>query len=139
MGFWDKVKSAAISAKCMAGWHAGTYTPIEGEPLCHLEKTCPDCNKYITKIEHKFNNWEYLDYGKCDVEHTCIHCNYKEYGVKHNYEKIGKNDECRIIEICKRCGDEQLGEIEHNWIRIAGRELKIHGKRKCKDCGRMES
>ena len=139
MGFWDKVKSVAVSAKCMTGWHAGTYTHIDGEPLCHLGKTCPDCNEYVTKIVHKFSEWEYLDYGKCDAKRSCIHCAYEEYGVQHDYEEQGKNSDCRIIEICTRCGDEQLGRENHNWLNVAGHELKVGGKRKCKDCGKIES
>ena len=50
MSFWDKVQSVALAAKCFSGWHAGKYTPIADEPKCHLEKVCPDCRKYLTKI-----------------------------------------------------------------------------------------
>ena len=51
MGFWDSVKSVALSAKCFTGWHEGEYKHIEGEPQCHLGKTCPDCGEqYVSTI-----------------------------------------------------------------------------------------
>jgi len=139
MGFWDKVKSVALSAKCMTGWHAGTYTHIEGKPECYLEKTCPDCNEYVTTKKHKFSEWEYLGYGKCDSRHECIHCGYTEDKVRHDYEEQGKDGNCKIIEVCTRCGDRELGRAKHNWINIAGYEVKAGGKRKCRDCGIMEA
>ena len=139
MGFFDTLKKAAVSAKCATGWHAGNYTPIDGEPLCHLEKTCPDCDKYVTTVKHKFDEWEYLQYGSCNAEHKCIHCGHTEQKVLHEYKEKGKDTNCRIIEVCSRCGDEKFGREKHNWISMGSHELKVQGKRKCKDCGKMES
>lgn len=141
MGIWDKVKSAAISAKCMTGWHAGDYTPIEREPKCHLEKTCPDCNKYVTTVEHKFGSWNYLSHGRCDASKECIHCGHAETEIRHEYKAQGKDANCNVIEVCHRCQDQKLGRKEHNWIKIpfTNTEVKADGKRKCKDCGIMES
>lgn len=141
MGFWDKVKSVANSAKCMTGWHAGEYNHIYGMPECHLEKICPDCDKYVTKIKHNFNDWRYTNNSfsqPCDSVRTCIHCEEQETKVIHQYEKNGKDSNCRVVEKCKRCGDEQLKSASHNWISIAGHDLKVQGKRKCKDCGTVE-
>ena len=138
MGFWDKVKSVAVSAKCIAGWHAGEYTHIQGKPECHTEKTCPDCEKYVTKQIHKFTDWKFTNNSMnnpCDSIRNCIHCNHQEQMIRHQYEKNGKDSNCRIIEKCKRCGDEKLGSESHNWLNIMGHEIKAQGKRKCKDCG----
>jgi len=167
MGLWDKVKSVAMSAKCMTGWHAGEYTSIEGKPKCNLEKTCPDCNKYMTKISHKMSSWNYLFDRKCDAVCHCIHCNFevievrhnyhevrqgtecryidtcdrcgdmKQSKIRHNYEERGKDSNCRIIEVCKDCGDKKSGRENHNFLSIAGHDLKVNGQKKCKDCGKM--
>lgn len=142
MGFWDKVKSAATSAKCLTGWHAGDYSPISGKPHCNVEKTCPDCNKYITAIKHKFNEWQYINSvhsHKCDSFRSCIHCDVQETKRLHEFKEKGKNSSCRIIEQCSVCHEEQLGRTSHNWTQLMGRDLKIQGKRKCRDCGTVES
>lgn len=141
MGFWDKVKSIASSAKCMTGWHAGEYSHIAGKPECHLEKTCPDCNEYVTKKKHKFTEWRYTNNSfsePCDSVRTCVHCEDQETKIIHQYEKNGKDSSCRVVEKCKRCGHEQLGSVSHNWVSIVGHEVKIDGKRKCRDCGTVE-
>ena len=49
MGFFDKVKSVAMKAKCGAGIHGGDYHNVEGKPKCYFEKTCPDCKEIIKK------------------------------------------------------------------------------------------
>lgn len=142
MGFWDKVKSVANSAKCMTGWHAGEYSHISGKPECHLEKTCPDCNEYVTKKKHKFSDWKYTNNSSskpCDSIRDCIHCDIQETKEIHQHEKNGKDSNCRVIEKCKRCGDEQLGSESHNWISIMGHEVKVQGQKKCKDCGTVKS
>lgn len=137
MGFWDKVKSVAISAKCMTGWHAGDYKHIDGKPLCFLGKTCPDCGEYVTKNNHTYNEWQYKNYNSCDAIRECVHCGSIESSVRHNYERQGKDSNCRVIEVCKRCNDKKLGSTDHNWVSIplTNTEVKVQGKRKCKDCG----
>ena len=141
MGIWDKVKSVAISAKCMTGWHAGDYTPISAKPKCNLEKTCPDCNNYVTTVKHKFDGWEYLSHGRCDAQKECIHCGHKENEVRHEYKAQGKDSKCCVIEVCNRCQDKKSGREDHSWIKIpfTNSDVKANGKRKCKDCGKMES
>jgi len=142
MGFWDKVKSVANSAKCMTGWHAGEYTSISGKPECHMEKTCPDCNEYVTKKKHKYSNWKYTNnsYSQpCDSIRDCIHCDLQESKVIHEYEKNGKDSNCRIIEKCKRCGDKKTGSASHNWVSLMGHEIKVEGQKKCRDCGATSS
>ena len=137
MGFWDKVKDVAIAAKCMTGWHGGEYEHIQGRPLCYLGKTCPDCHEYITKTKHDFTEWEYKSYSNCDAVRECIHCQAQEASVIHTYEETGKDSNCRIIKICSRCGKQELGSTQHDWITIpfTDTEIKANGKRKCKDCG----
>lgn len=139
MGFFDTLKKVALSAKCLTGWHGGNYNSIKGKPQCHLEKTCPDCKEYITKIDHKYGGWKYLNYDNCEAEKECIYCREIKREIVHNYKERGKDSNCRIIEICEHCQDEKLGSTKHNWIRLGSIELKAGGKRKCKDCGQMES
>tara|TARA_R110000851_G_scaffold332161_1_gene507592 strand:+ start:1461 stop:1889 length:429 start_codon:yes stop_codon:yes gene_type:complete len=141
MGFWDTIKSAAISAKCLTGWHAGNYKPIEGKPQCNVEKTCPDCNKYVTAIKHKFNDWQYINSTsshRCDSFRSCVHCDAQETKRIHKFEERGKDSSCRVIEKCSNCFEERSGGTTHNWAQIMGRELKVQGKRKCQDCGIIE-
>ena len=139
MGFWDKVKSVASSAKCLTGWHGGEYAPIPGKPECHVEKTCPDCHEHVTSVKHKYGDWEYIKFGECRAFHECVYCGEQETSVRHQYEKKGKDASCREIERCTNCGDEKLGRAKHNWVEILGHEVSIQGKRKCKDCGEVES
>lgn len=140
MGFWDSVKSVALSAKCFTGWHEGEYKHIEGEPQCHLGKTCPDCGKWVTKEEHKYAGWKYVDYGKCDAIRNCIYCKHQEREVRHNYKKESKDGYCRIIEVCSRCNDRKIGRAEHTWVTIpfTDSNIRVQGKKKCRDCGHME-
>ncbi|MCB5266662.1 MAG: hypothetical protein LHW46_00935 [Candidatus Cloacimonetes bacterium] len=139
MGFWDTVKSVAISAKCMTGWHAGNYEHVKGQPLCFLGKTCPDCGEYVTKNDHKYGDWSFKRHDRCDAVRECIHCGALDTQVRHDHKKEGKDANCHIIEVCTRCGDKQIGRAEHTWINIpfTNSEMKIQGKRKCKDCGFM--
>jgi len=139
MGLWDMVKDAALFAKCLTGWHAGEYTHIEGKPLCFFGKTCPDCGEYVTKKNHKFSEWQYKTYSNCDSERECVYCGLLESSVQHNYERQGKDSQCRIIEDCRRCGDKKYSGEEHNWITIpfTNKDLNVKGQRKCKDCGYM--
>ena len=91
MGFFDKVKSVAMKAKCGAGIHGGDYHNVEGKPKCYFEKTCPDCKEIIKKNEHKFGKATYIKENSCKQEKTCIvqlsaHC-----VAKHNERKKGVN------------------------------------------------
>lgn len=142
MSFWNKLKSVAMTAKCLTGWHAGVYTPIEGKPECNLEKICPDCDSYVTKKKHTFSIWRYtnnINSDPCDSIRDCVHCGFQEEKIIHEYKKNGKDSSCRIIEKCTRCKDEKLGSESHDWISLFGHDLKAGGKRKCKDCGNFES
>jgi hypothetical protein len=132
MGLWDNVKNIAVSVKCITGWHAGEYTPIADKPECHVSKTCPDCNKYLTAVNHKFGEWKFLDI-KCDAQRECIYCFDYESKIIHNYEEI-KDFRCRVSKVCIRCGDEQIGSIEHKWVLIDKGKRRI-----CKDCRREET
>lgn len=141
MGFWDKVKKAAISAKCLTGWHGGRYTPIAGKPQCNVEKTCPDCNEHITDIKHKFNDWQFVrttSSHRCDSFRNCIHCGAEEIKRIHTFEERGKDSDCRVIEKCSNCFEERKGRTEHKWVHIMGHEIRVQGKRKCFDCGATE-
>lgn len=137
MGFWDTIVSVALSAKCMTGWHSGDYAHVDGKPLCFLGKTCPDCGEYVTKNNHKYNEWEYPIYNSCNAIRKCVHCGYQDSSVQHTYAKHGKDGNCKIIEICSRCGDKKLGREEHNWLQIpfTNTDVKANGQKKCRDCG----
>ena len=140
MSFWNVVKSVANSAKCMAGWHSGQYSHIEGKPKCNLGKRCPDCNAYVTKEKHEFSEWKFPNYTDCNAKRECIHCGHDEFKVIHDHERVGKdNSNCEIILRCKRCHDEKRGKAEHEWISLFKTELKVETedgkKRKCKNCG----
>lgn len=105
MGLFDKIKNIATKVKCATGFHAGTFTHIDGKPECFFEKTCPDCNKYVTKKNHKYSGWEdYKNPRSCFKEHHCIHCDHKDTKEFHQgYIKKGHDDYCTIIEECRRC------------------------------------
>ena len=111
MGLWDSIKKAATSAKCMAGLHAGEYHSIAGQPECNLEKTCPDCDKYLTKVEHKFGSWEYLQDKKCDSIRSCVYCHKQEESVRHQW--VQSKSQCQVHKDCERCGTHELVRIEH--------------------------
>lgn len=137
MGLWDAIKKAAVTAKCATGWHAGTYTPVSGEPKCHLEKTCPDCGKHLTTTKHNYTDWRYISSGKCDMERTCTYCNKKEFKVKHDYRVIGKDKECHVIESCTRCKAEKTGFlVRHDYEEIGHEDIfSCRVIEKCRDCG----
>ncbi len=170
---WQGAKNAATATSCFVGWHSGEYAPEEGKPRCHLAKTCPNCNKYITKVSHRygdwiyqsdnrcdvykkceycddkvlekdhhqFGDWEYTSYGSCNMKQECKRCKKDKFKVSHNYERVAKNSNCRIIHQCSRCRDEYLGSAEHEWITAFNRELSVNTsegrKRKCRQCGTM--
>jgi hypothetical protein len=114
MGFWDSVKKAATSAKCMTGFHAGEYQPIAGKPECEMENTCPDCHTHLTKTEHKYSNWEYIKDNQCDSKRNCIHCMIEESMVRHqSWNREKSNQNCQIHKECERCNTRELGATEH--------------------------
>lgn len=138
MAIWDTVKKVAIFVRCSSGWHGGKWEPIRGKPECHLGKKCPDCRQYVTTEKHKYGDWRYVDYSKCDSVRECIHCGSLDKTVIHKYESVDKDENCRIIEECSRCGDRRLGREDHSWIKKFDHDVKFDGKRKCKVCGKME-
>ncbi|HEC1730743.1 TPA: hypothetical protein R2A65_000764 [Campylobacter jejuni] len=137
MGIFNTLKTLALSAKCATGWHGGEFKNEDDKPKCFFSKICPDCNKYIQKIEHKFGDYIITNHRNCEGYKECEYCNLKEYGTYHQYEEIGVNASCQIIKKCRQCGDEQLGATKHSWITIpfTDKEFSVNGKRKCKDCG----
>ena len=137
MGLWDSLKKVGVAAKCGVGWHAGDYERVEGKPECFMAKTCPDCRQYVTKNDHTFGDWQYQEYGNCRQFCSCIHCGYQKTEVIHDFEEHGKNEECRIIEICRVCNHKELGRAQHNWIQIpfTNKDVSIKGQKKCGDCG----
>lgn len=138
MSFWNAVKKIAVAAKCTAGIHAGNWSKTPGNPDCQLQKTCPDCNKHVTTTKHVYGEWRYPNYASCEAVRECTHCGSVDQDVRHSYQKTGKNDECKIINRCIRCNHEELGREDHSWIKILDHEVKVGGKRKCKDCGVSE-
>jgi hypothetical protein len=141
MSFWDKVKSVTRAAKCLVGWHGGEYSHISGEPLCHLGKTCPYCESFVTKVEHAFTQWEFPEPDRCGARRECEHCGHVEISVRHNYVRTGKDERnCEVISTCRRCGDETRGSAEHEWeaLELECRpEGESSNKKKCKSCGVM--
>jgi len=111
MGLWDSIKKAATSAKCMAGLHAGQYQREAGKPECNLEKTCPDCNKHLTKIEHKFGEWKYLQDDKCNSTRSCDYCKEPENSIRHQW--MQSKSQCQIHKVCERCGAREFVRTEH--------------------------
>lgn len=134
MGFWDAVKSVATSAKCATGWHAGSWEHDIGNPECHKKKVCPDCNKLVKTKKHQFSSWEKQSYSTCNSNRTCNHCGHIEAEIRHDYNPIGKDENCHIIEKCKDCGDKKTGRADHEWVTLFNHEMKVNGKRKCKRC-----
>lgn len=135
MGFWDVVKSVALSAKCSTGWHAGEWSHVSGKPQCFVEKTCPDCHKHVTTNKHTFGEWRRIDYSSCNSVRECTHCSSSEQKIIHEYQNNGKDENCRIIEKCQHCGGQRMGRTDHEWIKIFDHEVKVGGSRKCKRCG----
>lgn len=137
MGFWDSVKKAASSAKCMAGLHSGEYRPVKGKPECNLEMTCPDCNKYLTKIEHKFGKWDFIKEKQCDAVRECGFCNEKEQATKHQWVQ-SKNRKCEVVKDCQRCGLHEFVRVEHGvWHEGVGHGDGTHSFT-CADCLKNE-
>lgn len=140
MSFWDKVKSFTRSAKCTVGWHGGEYAPIAGKPKCHLGKTCPNCNDYLTKEEHEFSEWIFTQEGDCNARRECIYCGYEEQEEKHNHEQVAKDlSNCEILLRCRRCGDEKVGPAEHEWVEQpqtqGATDSSSGNKKQCQVCG----
>ncbi len=107
MGFMDKLKSFATASKCKIGAHAGEWSQISDKPECQLEKTCPNCNKYLTKSNHEYGDWQFEDESSCDATRECTHCGEQDYDTIHQYETVGQNEDGVDIEICCKCGDEK--------------------------------
>jgi hypothetical protein len=136
MGLWDMIKSAAVSAKCATGLHAGTFNKISGEPDCHLEKTCPDCNKYLTQIQHKFSKWVYLRDNSCDATRKCCHCEIIENSIVHEWRTT--KERCQITKHCHRCGSKELGRVEHGTWYAGVCHADGMQSFQCSDCGKIE-
>lgn len=136
MGFFDKVKSMAMKAKCATGFHAGSFTSIHGEPKCRLEKTCPDCFEHVTKTSHKYGDWEnYKRHGSCTKERHCVYCDEVDTKVIHEgYVRKGLDDYCTVIEECSRCGDRKKGKEEHMWHKNPGKYEDDHIVETCVRC-----
>lgn len=139
MGFFDFVKNVAQSAMCTTGMHSGKWSHIHGKPECNVERTCTRCQKHITAKHHNYGEFRCVDSSTCDHVHECVHCNHFENKIMHSYGRVGRDDNCRIIEKCSRCGDEKKGQEDHDWIKLFDREIKLHGKRKCRRCDMFES
>ena len=142
MGFWDSLKTAATKAKCAVGIHAGEFKHISGKPQCHVEKTCPDCDKYISDKMHKFSNLEYEAPGSCVQKASCIHCNEEVRRTVHEgFERIGygKDGSCRVTEQCVRCSFARKGEEHHSWNRPPTQYGNSSYTVQCHDCGKTET
>ena len=86
-------------------------------------------NKWLRKIdlemERRVNkNFKYSDFKRC------VTCNYEENSTRHQFRWDHKDSNCRMIEICTRCGEIKKGLTVHSWINSDGK-----GKKICKDCG----
>ena len=135
MGFWDVVKSVALSAKCATGWHAGDWQKTAGGPECSMGKTCPDCHTYVTTNKHSYTEWKKINYSNCNSVRECKHCGSTEEKIVHEYENNGKDDNCRLISKCRDCGSIETGREDHEWVKFLDHEVKVGGKRKCRRCG----
>ena len=76
-----------------------------------MEMTCSDCNKHLTKIEHKFGEFEYLEENKCDTVRICEYCGEERKSIKHKWSQTKKN--CRVEKNCERCGANEFVRMEH--------------------------
>ena len=136
MGFWDSVKKAAASAKCMAGLHSGEYRRAEGKPECNMEMTCSECNKHLTKIEHKFGKWNYVQEKRCEATRQCTFCGEAEQATRHQW--VQSKNRCQVVKDCERCGSHESVRTEYgDWI--AG-VAHADGTQTftCVDCGKNE-
>ncbi len=139
MGFLDTIKNAALKVKCAAGFHGGSYTPIEGLPKCNLEKDCPDCGKHITVVEHSFPEEKYKNAHSCVKSTSCIHCGEVSERMDHeNYEEIDIDDHCRVKERCTRCNHEKTGNVRHTWAKNAHNSTDTHVEYWCVRCSKSE-
>ncbi|WP_139335597.1 hypothetical protein [Janthinobacterium sp. TND4EL3] len=146
MGIWDSIKKTAMKAKCGMGFHAGTGKNVEGKPLCYFENLCPDCNETIKVSKHNYPlSWEdagrdYDSDNKCTKVQKCDHCDHQMRKVVHaEYERVGKNGRCQIIEKCVQCGDEKTGSESHSWYRYGSQENSSNVTVKCHDCQKTET
>lgn len=115
MSFWDSVKKIGISAKCLAGMHEGDFKPIQGKPECHLGKTCPNCNKYIETIAHKYHQSHYLSENSCKRKSSCKHCGEEKITEKHSYDYT-TNEGCDVYNVCSRCRSKKFLKQDHHWV-----------------------
>jgi hypothetical protein len=100
-----------------------------------MEKTCPDCHKYVTTNKHVYGEWKKINYATCDSVRECKHCGSTEQKIIHNYENDGKDEKCRIIKKCRSCGSKEIGKEDHEWIKFLDNEVKLGGQRQCRRCG----
>lgn len=136
MGFWDSVKKAATSAKCIAGFHSGEYRRAEGKPECNMEMTCPDCNKHLTKVEHKFGKWEFLQENKCDAIRKCVFCGEAEKAIKHQW--VQSKNKCQVERDCERCRAHEFVRVEHGHWSAGVAHPDGMQTFTCVDCGKSE-
>lgn len=137
MGFFDTLKCLATKAKCLTGFHAGSFKPIEGKPECHVEKTCPDCGEYITSYQHRFADWLYVYMDFCDQERVCNLCGTREQRKEHHYQVVGIDDRSYEQLQCNRCNERQQGHEKHSWggwSKQGDKAIRI-----CSRCGAGES
>ena len=141
MSFFKSVlkstKKFAMTAKCKTGWHAGHYKSIEGKPKCQLAKTCPDCDEYITKINHKYNNWDYVKAFNCTQVRACVHCDREDQRIHHNHLVTGTNDHCDELLECSRCDNKKKGSKRHQWDSWSREGDRM--VRGCQKCGAGET
>lgn len=136
MGFFDSLKKAASSAKCMVGLHTGVYMPIEGKPECNMELTCSDCGKHLTKIEHKFGKMEYVNENQCDMVCSCEFCGEQKTTIKHQWSQSKNN--CKVVKDCDRCGAHEFVRTEHGkWYAGVAHPDGMQTYT-CADCGKSE-
>ncbi|CRF47275.1 hypothetical protein HHE02_05630 [Helicobacter heilmannii] len=120
----------------MVGVHAGEYTQEAGKPQCFFSKTCPDCNKYLSKSEHVFDEWHYTG-PDCTKVHSCIHCNTEESKVEHDYQEQSKDAECKIFKVCSHCKDKQYVKETHAYE--GSEQVQCDVFKVCKDCGHKKA
>lgn len=140
MGWLDKVKEVATKAKCATGFHAGDFTQVAGKPKCHLEKTCPDCNKHIEHFAHEIINSEQYDQpSSCVITSKCKHCEFtRSKEVHESFYTVGKDSYCRIKERCSRCGHTRIGREDHTWVKMTGNYSDETEKYSCASCNKEE-
>jgi len=142
---WDKVKVAAVKAKCTVGFHSGSEKNVDGKPLCYYEKTCSDCAKVISSVRHNYpHEWHDApyDYGSsvsCARVQNCIHCNsVAKREIHEEYREVGINGRCEEVYACARCGKEETRDVRHSFYR-AGSTESGSVILKCTRCGTTET